>query len=127
MQHYYESVYASTGWVPTAGNSIRGLMVPRYISVNCDIAAADDSDDNLDIDNILWYWKMTVMKGERESLWCWHGGCQDDYHDHDHAGININMIINIMMIINMMMMLIVDMEDARQHELTGATRMVPIP
>ena len=29
-------------------------MVPRYISVNCDIAAAD-GDDNTDIDNIWWY------------------------------------------------------------------------
>ena len=81
----YESVYASTGWVPTAGNSISRLMARSYISVNCDIAAADDSDDNLDIDHMLWY------------------------------------------SINMMMMLIVDMEDARQHELTGATTMVPIP
>ena len=51
---FYESVYASTGWVPTAGNSISRLMVRSYISVNCDIAAADDSDDNLDIDHMLW-------------------------------------------------------------------------
>ena len=63
MANYYESLYASTGWVPTAGNSIRGLIVRRYISVNCDIAAAD-GDDNLDIDNIWWYLYSEIYEGE---------------------------------------------------------------
>ena len=40
-------------------------MVPRYISVDCDIAAAD-GDDNLDIDNIWWYlYSEVVEMGKR--------------------------------------------------------------
>ena len=100
MGNYYESLYASTGWVPTAGNSIRGLIVPRYISVNCDIAAAD-GDDNLDIDNIWWYlysegdergreiiklmmltWRM---QGWSSLTWpCRHQHQYDHQHHDDH-------------------------------------------
>ena len=41
-------------------------MVPRYISVNCDIAAADGDDNNTDIDNIWWYLYSEVdERGER--------------------------------------------------------------